>query len=77
MNLAVRYWDVSRSRTVDRYFGSEFLGHATAENLLESFIKATCQLDANKMLQVSMDGPSVNHKFLRLLKAQRGVTGDY
>ena len=77
MDIAIRYWDTSKSRAVDRYFTSEFLGHATAENLVESFTKATDKLDSTKMVQVSMDGPSVNHKFLRLLEAQRTTSGEY
>ena len=71
MDLAVRYWDVNLSQPVTRYLGSEFLGHATAENCLISFNKATSVLDHNKMIHVGMDGPAVNHKFFRLLQEQR------
>ena len=77
MDFGVRFWDSRKSRVVDRYLTSEFLGHPNAENLLESFIKATCKLDSKKLIQVSLDGPNVNHKFLRLLKAQRASTGNY
>ena len=52
------------------YMGSEFLGHSGAENLLASFNEATFKLKHDKIINVSMDGPAVNHKFLRLLQAQ-------
>ena len=73
----LRYWDCKSSRVVDRYLTSEFLGHPNAENLLQSFVKATCNLDSKKLIQVSLDGPNVNHKFLRLLAAQRLRAGIY
>ena len=71
LDVAVRYFDVESSRTVDRYLNSQFLGHSTAENLLKSFMEATCRLEMKKTIHVSLDGPAVNHKFLRLLQAER------
>ena len=44
LDVAVRYWDVNLSQPVTRYLGSEFLGHANAENYLRSFYKATSML---------------------------------
>ena len=70
LDLAVRYWDEKTSRAVTRYIGSEFLGHSTAENLLRSFNKATAQLEPEKIINLGMDGPSTNHKFLQLLQEQ-------
>ena len=46
-----------------RYLGSEFLGHATAADLLTHFKDGIRQLDPKQLLQVSMDGPSVDWKF--------------
>ena len=45
------------------YFTSDFLGHATAENLLSSYEKCTDSLPKMGLLQLSMDGPNVNWKF--------------
>ena len=77
LDLAVRYWDKKTSRPVTRYIGSEFLGHSTAENLLRSFNKATAQLEQEKIINLGMDGPSTNHKFLRLFQEQRSQQSEY
>ena len=53
-----------------RCFDSSFLGHATAVDLLNAFKHITSSLDLRKILQISMDGPNVNLKFLRDLKAE-------
>ncbi len=48
-----------------RYLGSEFIGYATAAaDLLTHFNDDIRQLDPKRLLQVSMDGPSVNWKFV-------------
>lgn len=67
MDMSIRFWDSNTNEAVTRYYTSAFLGHATAEVLLEEFLKALSGLDLHKLLQVSMDGPNVNIKFLRLL----------
>ena len=41
-------------------YGSEFLGHATAADLLKHFKNGIRQLDPKRLLQVTRDGPSVN-----------------
>src|SRR5207245_1168219 len=53
-----------------RYITSAFLGHTTAEDLLKGFNTACSGLNLESLLQVSMDGPNVNLKFLRLLKEE-------
>ena len=54
-----------------RYLESEFLGHATAADLLTHFKDDIRQLDPKRLLQVSMDGPSVNWKFYTGLARER------
>ena len=54
-----------------RYLGSEFLGHATAADLLTHFKNGIRQLDPKRLLQVSMDAPSVNWKFYTDLARER------
>ena len=71
LDIAVRFWDVKLSKSVTRYFGSEYLGHSTAEDLLRCFNRATASVDHSKMINLSMDGPAVNHKFMRLFQEQR------
>ena len=73
LDLAVRYWDNKLSCPVTRYLGSEFLGHSTADNLLSSFNKATLDIDPKKIINIGMDGPATNHKFFRLIQAERNL----
>lgn len=69
MDIHVRYND--QNFIVTRYLTSIFLGRTRSEDLLCAFEKGTNELDRKKVLQVSMDGPNVNLKFLRLLNASR------
>ena len=71
MDIVVRYWDESASRVKARYFHSDFLGHATAKDLLSHFQDATQDLDDSRLVQIGMDGPSVNHLFFKLLVDSR------
>ncbi|CAM1297534.1 Uncharacterised protein g1835 [Pycnogonum litorale] len=70
MDLHIRFW--KGTEVVTRYFGSQFLGHATAEDMLTHFSEGILEgcLKVKDMLQVSMDGPNVNWKFLELLKTK-------
>ena len=67
MDLCVHYWGVKKSRAAARYFDSSFLGHATAKDLQSSFTSSLNDHILSKIVQVSMDGPNVNLKFLGLL----------
>ena len=42
------------------------MGHPTSEDILESFKSALNPIDIRKIIQISMDGPGVNWKFLEL-----------
>ena len=70
MDFLVRFWDESTGEVCLRYLGSEFIGHTTSSDL-KNFQEAVSSLNANNMLQVSVDGPNMNHKFLRELNAAR------
>ena len=63
MDFSVRFWDEEKLQIVDRYLGSQFLGHARASDLLNNFNEGISNLDNKKMIQISMDGPNVNLKF--------------
>ena len=71
MDVNVRFWNTEECKVETRYLTSEFLGRATAEDIFESFMKATSQLDQSKLLQVGSDGPNVNIKFLELFDQKR------
>lgn len=59
MDLNVRFW--SDNTVVSRYFGSQFLGHATALDLSKALTEGLDGTDQAKLIQIGMDGPNVNH----------------
>ena len=69
MDVIVHYFH--EDRVVTQYFDSQFLGHTTADKLLESLKSSLSKLKNRKLLQVSMDGPRVNWKLLKLLCEDR------
>ena len=63
---------------VTRYYNSAFLGKASeflgitsAQDLYEKFISCLLEIEPNKLLQVSSDGPNVNLTFLDILNRFR------
>ena len=71
MDIVVQYFDTSDNKVVVRYWDSSFLGHGTHLDILRHFNEATANLNPSKIFQVSMDGPSVNWKFLEKLTNER------
>ena len=71
MDIVLRFWDSSKNVVVTRYLNSTFLGHATAKDLEKNFREGLLGLSDKNILQVSMDGPSVNWKFLESLRESR------
>lgn len=67
MDIIVRYWDPSLNIVSTRYLSSVFLGHATAADLLDAFVSGMNDLGLplTNVLQIALDGPNVNLKFLR------------
>ena len=76
MDLCVHYWGVKKSRAAARYFDSLFLGHATANDLQSSFTSSLNDHILSKIVQVSMDGPNVNLKFLDQLINQLEIQSE-
>jgi len=70
MDMYIRFWDDSHDEVSTRFLTSVFLGHATADDLLLKFKEGLGDLAISKILQVSMDGPSVNWKFLNNLESE-------
>ena len=58
MDIAVHYFH--EDRIVIQYFDSQFLGHTTADDLLNSLKTPISKLNNRKILQISMDGPRGN-----------------
>ena len=68
LDFHLRSWH--HDRVVSRYFGSSFMGHASADDLMEKFEERCSSIGFHNLLQVSMDGPNVNWKLHRLLEEQ-------
>ncbi len=66
LDFHVRIWN--GDSVASRYYASDFLGHARADDLMESFIKITKNLPMKSLEQLSMDGPSVNWKFFQTVQ---------
>ena len=69
MDVNVRYF--YEDRVVTQYLNSQFMGHTTADELLENLKSSLAQVNNTKLLQISMDGPRVNWKLLSLLCEDR------
>ena len=68
MVLIIRYWSVNDKLVCTRYLDSAFFGHGRECDLLKEFNILTSKLDKSKVYHISMDGPNVNHSFLRALR---------
>ena len=74
MDIAVRYVRDGKSHV--RYLTSQFPGHSAAVDL-EREIKSSLAgiLDHNRLTMISMGGPNVNLKLLKMLQAERAEGG--
>jgi len=68
MDIVIQYWGEDANQVASRYFNSVFLGHATAHDLDMKFREGLSGMAINKLIQVSMDGLSVNWKFFEALR---------
>ena len=68
MDFHIRLWDDCEIST--RFFDSAFMGHATADDMVNVFNKSTSTLQMRNLLQLSMDGPNVNWKFFEAIQSQ-------
>ena len=60
MDICLKLWGLNRNKVAAIYFSPAFLGYITSKNLYDGF---TTVLDNDillKILEISMDGPSVN-----------------
>ena len=68
MDFHVRIWNHDMVETC--YYNSEFLGHASAEDMLEKFHACKENLSFGNLIQLSMDGPSVNWKCYKIVEEE-------
>ena len=61
----VQYWSPEQNLITSVYCGSIFVGHCTAKDLIHHFnqIGQEMKWKTDLLLQIGMDGPSVNIKF--------------
>ena len=71
MDLIIRYFDSVENRVNVRYWDSTFFEHGTHQYLLIQFENALRGLKPSHMYQISMNGPSVNWKFLSEIQKNR------
>ena len=71
MDLLLRYWDNHNQQVNVRYWDSKFLTRTTNKDLLMEFNKSVDIINLSKIIQVSMDGPLINLKFLQRLVKHR------
>ena len=64
MDVHIRFWNETQGKVATRYLASAFRGHARATDLLEKFKGVFNEKSLSKLIQVSMDGRSVNWKFI-------------
>ncbi len=69
-DIHVRFWEQGAERVQTRFLTSEFLGHATAEDLFGKLCPIIQDLGTRNLLQISMDGPNVNWKTFDMLNAE-------
>lgn len=67
MDVYIRLWDIN-GMVCSRYIGSKFMGHGSAEQLLDKFNDCVSSLNLSKLVQISMDGPNVNWKLFELME---------
>ena len=68
-NGYITFYSQSDKRVVTSYCGSLFLGHCTANDLLDHFYEFMSKLcfDPKNLLNIGMDGPNVSKSFLKKL----------
>ena len=75
MDIHVHFWE--GEKVVTRNFGSQFLGRATANDMVRHFEESVVNsgLPICNLAQITMDGPSVNWKFFTDMKKK--LADDY
>ena len=66
MNLFIKYFSNVTHQVTPRYLSSSFMGHSTAEAIMEN-LEALSEMKKANLLQVSVYGPRLNWSFLQKL----------
>ena len=57
------------NKVCSRNLFSPFMGHSTAEDIMNNFLEVSSEMKLCNLLQVSMDGPKINWSFLEQLSS--------
>nr|XP_043905538.1 uncharacterized protein LOC122784359 [Solea senegalensis] len=68
MDIHIRF--LENGCVQSRYFGSQFLGHGRADDLLRHIKECVAQLNMRELLSIGMDGPNVNFRLLDFLQKE-------
>ena len=71
MDLIIRFWHTINNQVYVRYWDFKFLGYTKADDILAKFNDFVSTLALNKKIQISMNGPNTNWKFIKFLKRYR------
>lgn len=66
----VRFFDKDVKKVTTRYLDSRFVGHSTADDLKKELDNITAVIPKSNLLQIGMDGPSVNWKMFRAYSSE-------
>ena len=75
LDFLVRYFDMLEIKVSTSYVTSVFLDHLRHTDLYNSFTSMMDELSEDKLVQLSMDGPSVNIKLLQVVQDDRKDKG--
>ena len=70
MDVLIRFFDAKDNKVKTRYLDSQHLGHSTHSDLIRGYNEAVKDLDENKLVQISMDGPNINLKMLQKINEE-------
>ena len=71
IDMHIRYWNTSLNAVKTRFYNSQFMGKAVANDVLKIFKDCVNGMDEDKLLQVSVDGPNLNTSFLTCFSEER------
>ena len=74
MDVIICFWDNQENKVCSRYFDTRFLGHVTAQDLLENLKSSLDKLYLAGLIQISMDGPNTSWKLLDELIKDRTIS---
>ena len=71
LDIHKRFWDDSKCMAVTRYFDSHFPRRPNADNIVTKLQQSLQKIVAEKMIQLSMDGPATNWSVFEKMSDQR------